>query len=146
MGDNSETYAMGVAGITTHENTFIQGVLLRDTLTDRVDRVPFDTVPFHPVWLENLLCGSLDFLGRCRLPGVPVGVCRRGDLNIETDHVVFAGDNHDRSGIGVDCAFCLIQSVMSSHKGWRKQLTSMSGKLVRTTPSITPQTYEIGSL
>jgi len=99
--------AVSVTGVSTHEYTLVQSVLLGDTLSNGVNGVPFNTVPLNPVWLQNVLCGLLDLLGGSGLPGVPIGIGRGGDLNVQADHVVLTGDNHDGTGIGVDCAFGL---------------------------------------
>lgn len=104
---NSETYAVRVAGITSHENALIQGVLLGDTLSNGVNGVPFNTVPFQIVRLEDFLCDILDLFRGGGLSRVEVGVGGRGNLDIETDHVVLAGDHHDGAGVGVDSALGL---------------------------------------
>lgn len=139
------TDAVSMASITTHEYPLVKGILLSDTLTNGVDRVPLNPVPLNPVWLQDILCGLLDFLGGGGLAGVPIGVGRGGDLNVQADHVVFTRNDHDGASIGVDGAFCLYIILLDHAVEFRlrfrlKNLTSMSGKLVRTTPSITPQT------
>ena len=129
---------MRMAGITTHENPLVQGIFISDTLADGVDRVPFDAVPLDVIRLENPLSGSLDLVRRGRLSRVPVGVCRRCDLHVKADHIVFTRDDHNRAAVGVDRAFCLLRQYISCH--WSGLRTSISGKSVRTTPSMTPHT------
>jgi hypothetical protein len=98
---------VGVASIAAKENPVVQGVLVRDTLADGIDRVPFHSLPLDRVGLQNPLGGSLHFFsGRC-LPWVEVGVGRRGDLDVKADHVVLAGDNHDGPMLGVNGTFHL---------------------------------------
>ncbi len=98
---------MGVAGIATEEDTVVEGVLVGDTLADGVDRVPLNTLPLDRVGLQDALGRGLDLLGGGSLAGVEVGVGGGGDLDVEADHVVLAGDDHDGAVLGVDGALHL---------------------------------------
>lgn len=89
------TDAVSVAGITTHEDSLVKGVLFSDTLPNGIDRVPLNPVPLNPIWLQNVLRGLLDLLDGGGLSGVPIGVGGGGNLDIEADHVVLAGNDHD---------------------------------------------------
>lgn len=100
-------YAVSMAGVSAEEDAMVQGVTVRDTLTDGIHRVPFDPLPIYRV-------GGQDLLGRCLhlfrcggLAGVPVRVCGRGDLNVEPHHVGLTGNNHDGAVRRVYCAFHL---------------------------------------
>ena len=52
---NDQSYTMSVASVSAHEYSMIKSILLCDTLTDRIDRVPFNSIPFYPIWLKDLL-------------------------------------------------------------------------------------------
>lgn len=111
INSECETYAVCVAGITSHENALIQGVLFGDTLSNGINGVPFNAIPFQVVGLEDLFRDILDLFRGGGLSRVEVWVGGRGNLDIETNHVVFAGNNHDRAGIGVDSALGLYYLV-----------------------------------
>lgn len=99
--------AVGVASITTEEDAVVESVLVRDTLANGVDGEPLEVLPLDGVGLEDLLGGSLDLLGGGGLAGVEVGIGGRGDLDVETDHVVLTGDDHDGAVLRVDGALHL---------------------------------------
>jgi len=101
-----------VTAVASHEDALVQGVSLCDTLSYGVNGVPLDTLPLDGVWLEDLLCVFLDLLGGGLLPRIPIGVGRRCDLDVQADHVVLAGNDHDGSNIGVNCAFHLFASLV----------------------------------
>lgn len=98
---------MGVDGISTKEHAAVQSVPVAETLTNRVDRVPFNPLPFNGVWLEDALGRLLDFFGSRRLAWMPVGVGGRGDLDVEANHVVLSGDDHDGAVFAVNGTFHL---------------------------------------
>jgi hypothetical protein len=100
-------HAVGVAGIAAQEHAVVEGVLVGNALADGVHRVPLETLPLDRVGLQDPLGGLLDLLGGGGLARVEVGVGGRGDLDVEANHVVLAGDNHDGAVLRVDGAFHL---------------------------------------
>lgn len=102
------TYAVGMAGVTTEEDAVVESVIVGDTLTNWIDGVPVNMLPVNLVRLQDLLRGRLDFIDRRRLARVEVGVCRRCNLDVQANKVVFSRDDHDASSCGVDGAFCLL--------------------------------------
>lgn len=98
---------VGVAGVAAKEDAVVEGVLVGNALADGVDRVPLDALPLDAVGLEDALGRGLDLLDGGRLAGVEVGVGGGGDLDVEADHVVLAGDDHDGAVLRVDGALHL---------------------------------------
>jgi hypothetical protein len=90
---------MCVASISSHEDSLIQSVSLCNTLTDGVDRIPLYPVPSDCVWLKNCLREFLGVLCGDLLAWVPIFVCRARDLDVEANHVVFTGNDHDTTGV-----------------------------------------------
>lgn len=89
------TYTVGVTSVAAQENSLIQGILIRDSLANRVDRIPFHMLPLDRVRLQNLLGGSLYLcFGGC-LSWAPVGIRGRRYLDVEANHVVLTRDDHD---------------------------------------------------
>lgn len=86
---------MSVACVSADEDALIEGIAVGDALTDGIYGVPFDVVPFDKVRVEDLLCGFLDLFGGGGFAWAEVWVCGGGYLDVETDHVVFSGDDHD---------------------------------------------------
>lgn len=101
------SYAVGMAGITSDEYTLVQSVLLRNALTNWIDGIPLNPIPSDVVRFEDILRGLLDLLDSGSLAGVPVRIRRRRNLDIQANHVILSGNDHDRAGVGVNCAFRL---------------------------------------
>src|ERR1700712_2228909 len=69
-----KTYAVSVASVSAHEDSFIQSVLFRYSLSNGIYREPLHTIPLNIVWFQDFLCCFHDlFLGRC-LPWIEVGI------------------------------------------------------------------------
>ena len=107
---------MCMAGVAPHEDPVVERVFVDNALSDRIHGEPFDPLPVNCVRPENLLGGRLYFFCGHGLAGAEVRVGRGGDLDIETDHVVFSGDYHDGAVIGVDGALHLVNAVSNSER------------------------------
>jgi len=100
-------YTVSVAGVTPQEYPVVQGVPIRNALSDRVHGIPYDRLPFDGVGLQDLLGRGLDFGFCSSFSRIPIGIRRRCNLDVQSDHVVFARNDHDGAVFRVDGAFHL---------------------------------------
>ena len=98
---------VSVAHIATHEDPVVESIFISDALADGINGVPFYSIPLAPVRLKYAFGCDLDFLDCRGLARVEFGVRGAGDLDVETNHVVFSRDDHDAAMIGVDGTFHL---------------------------------------
>ena len=132
-------YRVGMTGVTAYENPMVKCVFLGEALRYWIDRVPYHTIPLDVVRLQYpFRCGLNLCLGGalCR---VPIFVGRGCNLYVKPYHIVFPWDYHHGAMIRMDRAFQL-SSLVSMLCSKLISHTLMSGKSVRTTPSMTPQT------
>ena len=102
---------MSMTAVAAHENTMVQSVLLRNTLANRVNRIPLHPVPFNVIWLQYLLSRCLHFLWSGLFSRVEILISRGRYLDVKANHVILSWYYHNRAMIAVYGAFHLLLLV-----------------------------------
>ena len=136
---------MRMTTIAAHKDSMIYRVFVRNPLTNWIDGIPLHPIPLNVVGLQNPFRRRLHFCLRSLLPGIEIFVCGGRNLDVESHEIVLSRNDHDRAVVTVNSTFHL--PMLARSKNMSQSLhTLTSGKSVLTTPSMTPHTFEIGSL